>query len=301
MSYTLGQVTHKVASVLQILSEGRATGGGVTSIVDTSLRTEADDYWNGGSAWVWYDAGGLAADPEYSFSVISDFDNASSTLTLRDTLPDAVASGDKYSICRKIGKDTWLDVIIQKVNDALRDIGPIPQVDITTITMAAAQTEYTLPIRSAQDLRQVFIQRVTTDADNNMWTELVNYDITHGTPGNAPTIRLPMQYSSGHDLMLVYMDYHPEMQINADVLSDHIPIDRVVYPAALACLYWRKELNTGSDRWDSVIGRIEAKVTEVATMYPIHKPTRAGRVNLIAWGTNEPTRYPFEANKVYLR
>lgn len=299
MTYTLGQITHKVASALQILSDGKATGGSTTTIVDTSLRTEADDYWNFGSAWVWYDAGGLSADPEYSFSVISDFTASSDTITLRDALPSAVSSGDKYSICRRIGNDAWIDVIIQKVNDALRAVGPIPQVDTTTIDIASNQTEYgTIPITANMDLRQVFLQ-TNKDANDNLWVELFNWYVDPGTPGNAGTLVLPAQESAGYGLKLVYMDYHPEMQIAADVMSDHVPLDRVVMPAVLDCLYWMKRKNKGSDEWDALIDRYEFKAQQVEAMQPIHKPKRAGRVNLVNWRERDtrPGRwYPGDRN-----
>lgn len=291
MTYTLGQITHKVASALQILSEGKATGGSTTTIIDTSLRTEADDYWNYGSAWIWYDAGALSADPEYSFSVISDFANSSSTITLRDTLTAAVSSGDKYSVCRRIGKDAWIDIIIQKVNDALREIGPIPQVDVTTITVADNKKEYSLPITAGMRLKRVF-NATNLDANDNEWHEIFNWDITPGTPGNQPTLILPEQEVTGYGIRLDYLDYHPEMQIAADVMSDHIPLDLVVYPAALACMYWRRELHNGSDKWDAVIGRLEGRVAELKLTSMVEKPTRPGKIMRIDW-TKDARNYRY--------
>ena len=297
MTYTLGQITHKVASQLQILSEGKATGGSTTTIIDTSLRTEADDYWNGGSAWIWYDAGALGADPEYSYSVISDFVNSTSTITLRDTLPAAVASGDRYSVCRRVGKDTWIDIIIQKVNDAARDIGPIPQVDVTTVTIAQNQKEYSLPITAGMRLKRVF-NATTVDANDNDWVEIYNWEVEHATPGNQPVLILPQQEVTGYGIKLDYLDYHPEMQISTDVLSDMVPLDLVVFPAALACMYWRKELFDGTDKWDAVIGRTEAKVAELKLSLMVEKPHKPGKIMRIGWREQaRPGRwYPGDRN-----
>ena len=300
MTYTLFDISLKVARELQIVLDGKATGGTTGTVLDALDRTEADNYWQKGSVWLWYDAGGLAAAPEGEFSILTSSASSTGTLTLRNAFSVAPASGDRYAVARKIGNTTWLDVILQKVNQALQELGPIPQVDVTTVTMATAQTEYTLPIRANQDLRQVLIQRQTIDANDNRWQELFNYQITPATPGNAATLRLPWQYTSAHDLMLVYLDYHAEMQVATDVLSDHIPIERVIFPTALECLKWRKELNTGDNRWDDRIGRLEVKVAEMAAQYPISKPQRAGKVTLIDWAKKFPERHEYEENKVWL-
>jgi hypothetical protein len=154
---TLFDLTYKVGRHLGILTEGVATGGSATTIVDNPYRAEANDYWLYGSAWIVYDAGGLGASPQGKFARISA--NVASTFTITiGTVTDAIAVGDRYAVSRKFaGSTPWLDVIIQHVNDALAEIGSIPLVDITSITTAADQTEYSLPIAANQDLREIWI------------------------------------------------------------------------------------------------------------------------------------------------
>jgi len=301
MSYTLFDITHRVAKVLNILVDGVATNGSVSTLLDGNDRTEADNYWADGSLWLWYDAGALGAAPEGEMTVLNSSTSSTGTLTFRDNFTIAPASGDKYSVARKVRTNIpWMPIIIQQVNQALQMLGTIPVVDTTTVTLASAQTEYTLPIRAYQDLRQVLIQRVTTDADNNYWQELTNYEITPATPGNAPTIRLPLQYASGYDLMLVYMDYHPEMQVAADALNDNVPIERVVYPTALGCLEWLRELWNGDARYDRSIAKMEQLAATAEARYSIRKPTRAGKMMLIDWPDLYPERHEFEVDKAYL-
>lgn len=302
MSYTLFDLTHRVAKELKIVVDGVATGGTTGTLLDSNDRTEADNYWADGSLWLWYDAGALSAAPEGEMSVLNSSTSSGGVLTFRDAFSAAPASGDKYSVARKVRANIpWMPIIIQNVNSALQELGTIPVVDVTSVTMASAQTEYsTVPIRAYQDLRQVLIQRVTTDADNNYWQELTNYELTPATPGNAPTLRLPIQYASGYDLMLVYLDYHPEMQIAADVLNDNVPIERVVYPAALECLEWLRELWNGDAKYDRAIERVQQKVVMAEARYPVKKPKKIGKVMLVDWPTRYPERHEFEVNKVYL-
>jgi len=293
MTYTLGQITHMVARELQILSDGIATGGTTSQIADTNLRTEANDYWNKGCAWIWYDAGGAGAAPEYEFSVISDFATTGGIISLRNSLTAAVAAGDKYSVCKKIADTTWLDMIIQKVNQALIELGPIPQADTTTLTIAANQTEYSLPITANMDIRRVSLQQ-TIDADDNAWQEIFNWYKIPATPGNSATLVLPWQEYAGYDLMLEYLDYHPEMQVATDVMSDHVPVERVVYPAALECARWRKEM-TGWNRWDDLIGRLELKTGQAELRRPVNDmPQKPGRTMLIDWA--DARSYPGDRN-----
>src|SRR3990167_5677525 len=128
MSKTLFDCTLELARVLGVLTEGVATGGSTSTLIDTVERTEADDYWNGGTAWILYDAGGLGAAPQGEYAVVSDFANTGGVITLRTAITQ-VAAGDRYAVAKKRYP---LHLLVQKVNEAIAFIGPIEVADTTT-------------------------------------------------------------------------------------------------------------------------------------------------------------------------
>jgi hypothetical protein len=293
MTYDLFDITYRVVRELGIVEEGIATGGSTTTVVDSDDRTEADDYWNGGTVWMIRDSAGAGAAPEGEYSVISDFANSTGTITLRDTLTAAVASGDRYAAGRK-----WvpLHIIIQKVNQALIALGPIPYTDTTSITIASNQTEYSLPIAANRKLLKVYLQLDKTDADDNLWVEIVNWEVEKADPGNADTLILPAQYDSGYALKLVYLRTHPELYTSSSVLSEHVPVERVVYPAILACLRYRKQ-RVRSARFDDDIAYYENLVAQIEANYPVMMPKKPSRLMIVGDGQ---LQYDDEPGTVYV-
>ena len=117
MTITLFDLTKDLARLLGTLYEGVATGGSTTTIADTVERLEDDDYWNGGTAWITYDAAGAGAAPQGEYSSISDFAQTGGIVTLRSTLTGAVASGDRYAVATSRYP---LHILIQKINQVQR-------------------------------------------------------------------------------------------------------------------------------------------------------------------------------------
>jgi len=115
-------------------------------------------------------------------------------------------------------------------------------------------------------------------------------------PGVADTLILPMQYSSGYYLKLVYMTKHPSLYTATSVLSEHVPLERVIYPAILDCLRWRKQ-RTRLSTFDDDIDRYNELSENVRSTHPVKMPRKAGKI--LALGT-EPLEYDNEPNKVYL-
>jgi len=284
MTTKLFDLSYRVARELGYLDEGVVTGGNTTTLIDTNDRTEDDDYWNGGTVWIIRDAGGASAAPEREYSIVSDFVNSTSTISLRDALTVAVASGDRYAV-----SSDWvpLHIIISKINQALLDMGVIPYTDKTTITIAANQTEYTLPRAAHQDLTQVWIQ-YDTDTNDNEWEEVLNWRVQANAVAAAPTLILPYQYTSGYLILLVYNAVHPELYVYSDDLSDAIPIERVVYPAIRDCFLWLKQRTRRAD-WDNDIARWEARSEQVKATRQIYKARKPSKVVTIQ---NDNRTYP---------
>lgn len=293
-TFTLSDLTYMVAREIGILKEGVATGGSTTTIIDTNERSEENDYWNGGTAWILKDAGGAGAAPEKEFALITDHVSATGTLTVA-TFSAAVGAGDRYAVA-----NDWVpkNIIISQINSALLDMGPVPTTDITSITTADNQTEYTLPAAAGRDLRQVFIQTVDDDSDDNRWAEIRGWKVKQAVPGTADTLILDRQYPTGYDLMLVYMATHGALSAATDALNEHVPVERVVIPAALQCLYHLAQ-RTGWNKWDKYIARFEQRTEQIRQTRPILVPRRASKLMIVTsdeLGTGKG--YEFTVNKV---
>jgi hypothetical protein len=234
MGKTLFDLTYELATALGVVNEGVATGGSTSSLIDTVELTQDDDFWNGGSAWVLYDAGGAGAAPQGEYSVVSDFTASSDTAALRSTLTAAIASGDRYAVARKRYP---LNILISKINEVLLSI-PIEKTDTTTITIASGQTEYSLP-SDVWDLKQVLAPAVG-ETNDNRWQELNDWEVQKSATGTANVLVLGRQFATDTDLKLVYLTYHQTLRAATDKLDDTIHADRVIYNAAVGCLLWRK-------------------------------------------------------------
>lgn len=271
MTDTLFDLVYRTARELGILHEAQATGGSTTTIVDTSNRTEASDYWNGGTAFITKDAGGAGAAPEEQYNRISDFDNGTATITVSPGFTVAVDAGDYYAVA---DKRFPMNILIQMVNGALDDLGRIPVTDTSSITIASSQTEYSLPAACPADgLRKVYIQNRTDDANDNQWTEVFNWMIEVEATGTAPTLILPYQYATGYDLKLVYISRHPQLFGYSDKLSEAIPIERVVYQAAYLALNWWKN-HYHQDMYDDAMQRMAERAERVRQSNPIKLPRK---------------------------
>ena len=298
MTENLYSLTLACARELGILRESTATGGSTSTLIDTVALTQADDYWNLGCVWITYDAGGAGAAPQGQYSVITDFTTSNDTMALKTTLTAAVASGDRYAACRVAeGGVDWLNQMISKINSALLDIGPVPQTDITTITAATDQTEYTMSVAMGRDLREVWVAN-DTDTNDYQWTKIHNWRVQqHSTAGTADTLILPYQPSTSYAIKVIYLALHPALAIYTDKLSDHVPMERVVYPAVRELYRWRKA-QTGWDKWNDEITRWEQRADAIKMNRSMRLPARTGKLMIVH---SDGLNYESTADKVYLR
>ena len=250
------QLTHLLQRMYRRLKVARlsqATGGSITTIVDTKLvdylgDSNEDDYLNNWTAIIVRDAGGAGADPEGKFDRISDYDDAG-TITVPSTLTTAVAAGDTYMY---ISPDFPLYDMIEVVNDALQSehIGNVPVPD-TSLTTVDNQTEYTLPSALITDnaLLDVEFQGITTDANNNRYSPIPGWRIVpSGTGGTAGTLVVP-QFASGYKLRLTYLGLHPRVNAYSDYISEYIPRPLAVAACVAHALEWYNTQRGGSDKY----------------------------------------------------
>lgn len=142
MAYLFGNAVLDLAREVGDVMEGTATGGGATTLVDSSppFSCPADDWYNGGT--IWFKACTHTGNNGTS-GIITDFDETTGTATFTfGTVADThIQSGDTYAAMT----NEWPRYVLrQAVNKALMEIGDVDQQDITTTTVAN-QEYYTLP------------------------------------------------------------------------------------------------------------------------------------------------------------
>jgi hypothetical protein len=277
----LFDLTYEVATELGIVTESIATGGSATTLIDTLNRNEADDYWNLGSVWITYDAGGAGAAPQGFYGNVSDFVNSTSTVTIAQIVPSgqgvtAIAVGDRYAIA---DKRFPIHNLIMAVNRAVRDVGSIPTVDTTTIDTAAAQTEYTLPAAANHDLREVAIEWKDNDANDYQWYPLRNWYIQRTAAGTADTLIFTEQPPQPRDVRLIYMAPHSALVDFDDNLHEAINYKRIIYKAALHALNHHRMVTRSTDDYLlQTIQDYKQRADQADLMYPVKAPKKLGRM-----------------------
>lgn len=213
---TLFDIAWQVSQEMGDTLAGVATGGSTTSIVDLErLKNFPDVYFDRAPAFIITSTDNLA--PENEFAGVRKYNPATFTITLNSTLTAAVASGDNYFI----GSARYpLHDIIMAVNRTLREIGPIPLVD-TSLSTSSTQTEYTIPA-TVRNIREVYIQTIDNDADDNQWSKLYDWEVERAATGSQDTLILGHQPAANKTLKIVYEGEHGNVHASSDSIANFL-------------------------------------------------------------------------------
>jgi len=270
MSVTLFDLTFELARALGVTSESVATGGSTTTIADSVERVEDTDYWNNGTAWILYDAGGAGAAPENEYSAIGDYTVTGGVLTLRSTLTAAVGVGDRYAVATARYP---LHILKQKINETF---GVIPKTDTTTIVISSDQLEYTMP-SDVLDLKEVYVQ-ANDETDNNDWQRVYDWDVQKSATGTADKLILMRQFTAGYAIKLVYLAYHSDLFAAGDKLDDSYHKKKIIANAAVACLLWRKAKVGDSDMTvNELLNYYQAMAAQMNQEFAQNLPRKAAK------------------------
>lgn len=280
-SATQLQLTHVLQQIYRRLGGKMllATGGSTSTVIDTNLDEELedaneDDIYNQGTVIVVEDGGGSNAAPEGEFSRISDYDSATQTVTFSPVLTAAVASGDRVMIATP---DFPIYDVIEVINDALKNLGEIPLLD-TSITTAANQTEYTLPLAlKGEQIQKVELQGITTDANDNRYADISNWKVVTAAPGSTGLLVLP-QYPEGYTVRITYLGYHPRVTAYDDYISEYYHPELVHAVALAHVLQWKNDQRGVQGTADNALLGLEQKAwsqyDRARVLYPIQIPPR---------------------------
>lgn len=212
---TLFNVLLATARNLRGTRPGIATGGGATTLIDTNL-SEPNDYFNGGTIFF------LTGNNANKSAIITDWASATGIFTFA-TPGAACAAGDQY-VATDGGYYTR-QAMVDAINQALLALGPFDTTN-TTLTTAANTTDYDLP---AGVSGVKIVQFATALAAPYLWTAPYPY-----FREEAGVLILDDEYlpSAGYAIKLTYEANHARVQLDADVVTDDVNIERLSWEAA---------------------------------------------------------------------
>jgi hypothetical protein len=240
-----------------------ATGGSVTTFVDTTLADKyGDDELMDGFVLVLRTTDMIA--PLGEFARISAYVEATQTATIA-TLSAAIDSGDKIMICPS---DYPLNVMIELANDALRDAGEISVVSTVTDAIADAR-EYTLPV-AYKNLVSVDYQGVNDDTDDNSWVPVSGYEVVPSAGGADALIILPYAIEVDYHIRFKYNSFHPEVSLCSDPINESITPPLGALTLADKIMQWHGVTNENSNYANKIL----SELNDAKRDYPVRRLKR---------------------------
>lgn len=224
-----------------------ATGGSATTFINTNFANyenppETDSFKNY-LAIVVRDAGGASASPEGKWGLVSAYVDSTQTGTIA-TVTDAIASGDTIMLAKQ---DKFpLQQVLFAINRGLESLGDIPGNADASLTTAALQTEYSIPVAVKRGLKQVWIQGQTNDANDNRWSKINDYRSEWAVGGTAATLFVP-QFTSGYSLRLIYDGVHPTISAYSDVINEYVHPKVATAACIVKLLEWYNRQDSNQD------------------------------------------------------
>jgi hypothetical protein len=272
---TLSDILQITAGDLGITDHFTASGTGtVTTTVNTAFANESEppdeERFKNNYLLVKRDAAGAGADPEGKWALISAYDTATYTITHATLTPGITAAGDEILLIKQ--SNFPLLEMIAAVNRAFKKLGSHYFTDITSITIAADQTEYSLPA-AAQEVLDV---QIATDTDTNdyRWKSIPGWRIIQSASAmtSAPLLYIPQQ-TTGYTIMLHYKGLHPAVVTYDDVIDKFIPEDLLV-AATKVCLlesYINSKAGSVKDHWGNAYQEALRQFNEGKILLPIQR------------------------------
>ena len=258
-----------------------ATGGTTETIVDSDLGGTDNDFVRG-TMIVIRDAGGSSAAPENEFAEIIGYTSSTGTITgASNAFTASPASGDTYGISN--GKDYPHQQMIEEVNIALQALSDIPLID-TSITTAASQTEYALPVAlKRQPPYRVDLQMITTDANNNQWKEIDRgrWEYVPAVGGSTALLIIRDQLPIGRLFRIWYKHEHTSVRIYSDIIYEGIHPERLVWETVYQALLWKNGQQPGDEGIIAQLQNAENKRIDAAAEHTIWKPPRRSKLLIV--------------------
>lgn len=217
---TLAELALKVLKIItpDNITEGEATSGSTTTLLDTNNLTQAASYWDAGMVFI--------KSGTHAGKILTPvtFDSATDKITF-SALGTAIAAGVRYAVARNIYP---YSNIKSAINEALDET--YIEAEDATLEGDGETLQFTLPA-GVYNIKRVHTES-PTDANykpiSTHWTEQgrqIKFDY-----GYAPY--------SGWMIRVVYNTKHEELTAYSNVISAEIDADWLKYKTAEKLLLW---------------------------------------------------------------
>jgi len=227
---TLFSLTLDLARMLTNVAESMTSANGAaggTTLVDTA-RYEPDAYYDQGTVWL---LTGLNA---ANSRVITTYDLPTTTITV-PAFANQVLAATRYAVADRL-YPRWL--LWQCLSRVVRRL--ILPLNNTALVTVAGQEAYVLPASIEKLLRVEIATELVAPLD---YSESFGWDEIAGAlrfrPGHAPE-------TAGYTIRLTYTPRPAELTLDADIVSDQLPRETVLWEAKKEALRWRVG-KTGKD------------------------------------------------------
>jgi hypothetical protein len=222
MAFTLFDLLLETYKRLGQLRVGVVDSGSTTTVVDAMQSSDYNegveiDAYLGGGIFNIYNAAGASAAPQGEFAPITAFDPDTGTFT-HDAFSSTNTVGDKYGYTTTLFP--FLDSI-EHANSALKVIGDVEYVNTTTLTTDSSHSEYPIAVGWKRQIVSVDYQGSDSDANDNQWQPLSNWDVIPAAGGTAGNLILPY-LSTGYAVRVKYMGPHPRLSVHDDPVNESI-------------------------------------------------------------------------------
>jgi hypothetical protein len=268
MSYKLSSLLVDLYAELGQLTVSTVSGTSSTSTIvdDKQANKHGDEDSVSWAAFIIESTDGAAPDGE--MALVTSYTDSTGTFTSAATSwTVAPAAGDVYGFTNDFYP--YYDMI-RAVNRALKSLGEIPLTDTTTLDTAASQTEYpyALAWKRSPPIR-VDLQTRTTDANDNMWRELMDWEYIPATAGSTGLLVLP-QLPSARGLRIWYNGVHPNLNTYEDAVYEGFPDQLVLAAAVEKALIWQNSRMMGGD--DFLLQRLNDARVDLQIARASYKP-----------------------------
>lgn len=286
MTYNLSQLLRDVLGELGRTETFVATGGSQTTAANSKYADRNEppttDFANEFGLFVVKDTAGLA--PEDEFAAITAYNAGTYTFTF-DSLTAAVASGDEILIA---DKRFPLREMIRLANRAVQKF-EVPLTD-TSLTTAAAQTEYSLPVAYKQEWPLlVEYQGKTGDADDNRRIPVNPVKVVPSAAGSVATLIIP-QLPAGRTLYITGITAHPALTTYSSAIREEIHPELAIAATAYQALLWYSGQQDGrSDYWEKRLNLAAKHLEDMRVAHPIAGQKRnANRIPMWSLQDDDP-------------
>jgi hypothetical protein len=285
MAYRLGDLLFEVYDALGQATSYAATGGSTTTVV--KLGTGIEDSDLSGTILIRETTDDAA--PEGEFREVTDYNSTTGTFTVSPSFSAVVESGDIFAFASPLYPTQQM---VESCNRGLRALGDIDLVDTTTLDSASNQTEYDAELvwKRRKPLR-IDIQTNTSDANDNRWVQLYDWEFIPAAAGSKGLIVFHEQLPSGRDLRIWYRDVHPRLSDFDDVISEMLQPELVLASAKLKALEWQASRGQGSEPFIvELLNKAQTDLANIKQEFPVAKSSRTPLITSIPRGgrRNDP-------------